>query len=364
MEFTSSLWKPSDPTQNDYGAVGEIIRQTASSFLNVRKAGPADSTAVGPLIRQDLDPEIYKLFVRKFPLYEMIEKIPSNGLVHAFNQKTSFGDALYQTETGSVVDDESTYNRATANIAVLATRRGVTLKAQFAVRQGGMAYDPEAEELASGLTALRHKMQQSIFCWQDTDSGSTTTATENGKYDANAFNGLRYTLNNVSDASMTIPVDITSGDTTLLITQAIKKASDQIINFGGEPSLIFGNTTACRLLDNEQLQFVRYVNSAGTEIVPGLRVKEVDAGQALLPMLRVPGDANPSIVDTHTYEELYVADMNALKLAYLGGPTPTVLEIPIGTDGKLQKLFIPFCMAGLAVVAPNWVARVKIETVA
>ena len=48
--------------------------------------------------------------------------------------------------------------------------------------------------------------------------------------------------------------------------------------------------------------------------------------------------------------------MDVVKWAYLGGATPTILEIPIGTDSKLQKLFIPFMMGGLVVTVPAFIA--------
>lgn len=362
MENSFPLWRPADPSLNDYGNESQVGKAFGTRF-NVSKAGPGDSVSQGPLIRQDLDAVIYKLFVKKFPLWEMIEKIPSNGLVHAYNQATSFGAALFQTEQGTTTDDETVYNRATANIAVLSTRRGTTLKAQYAVRQGGANYDPEAEELANGLTALRYKMQVAMCRLQSTSAGDVTVTAPNGLYDANAFNGLRYIVQNTSPGANTVDVDAHIAYSGTLITNAVKQVSDTIIDAGGEPSLVFGGTQACRLLDQEQQQFARFNVDKGTEIVPGLHVKSVDAGQTLLPMLRIPGDSVGSVLNTNTFIDLFVADMSAVKLAYLGGPTPTVLDIPIGTDSKLQKLFIPFMMAGLVVTAPAWVGRVRIRIV-
>jgi hypothetical protein len=357
------LWRPAKPEQNDYLRQSDVIGRSFSLGRIGLVTKSADSSVVGPLIRQDLDPTIYKLFVKKFPLFDMIEKIPSNGLVHAYNQATSFGDALFQTEDGTVTDDNTVYNRATANIAVLATRRGVTLKAQYAVRQGGAPYDAEAEELANGITALRHKLQAAMLRIQSTVNTAVTDTDPNGLYDPNAFNGLRYMANaNIIPATNQATVNVSAPYAGTLITNAVKSVSDAIIDAGGEPSLVFGGTQACRLLDEEQIQFVRYLADRGTEVIPGLHVKNIDAGQALLPLLRIPGDGVGTWVNgSHNCVDLFVADMNALKLAYLGGPTPTVLDIPIGVDGKLQKLMIPFMMAGLVVTAPSWVGRVTLQ---
>src|ERR1017187_3562524 len=232
-----SLWKPVDLEKRPNHYSQEDI---AKAMGFVTKAGPADSGVLAPAIRQDLDPKIYDVFVKKFPFWDMLEKIPSNGLVHAYNQKTAFGAALFQTETGTVTDDASTYNRATANIAVLATRRGVTLKAQYAVRQGGAPYDAEAEEIEGGLVAMAYTAQRAIFRYQDSNSGATTATAGDGKYDANAFNGLRYILNNQSPSANTITVATGTGTNPTPVTGALKQAVDAIIDAGGNPSLIVG----------------------------------------------------------------------------------------------------------------------------
>jgi hypothetical protein len=353
-----ALWKPVDLEKRPNAYSQDDIAK-AMGFIT--KAGPADSGLVAPLIRQDLDPKIYDVFVKKFPFWDMVEKIPANGLVHAYNQKTAYGAALFQAETGTVTDDASTYNRATANIAVLATRRGVSLKAQYAVRQGGAPYDAEAEEIEGGLVAMAYTAQRAIFRYQNTNSGATTPTAADGNYDANAFDGLRYVLNNQSPAANTVTVATGTGTNPTPVTGAVKQAVDAIIDAGGNPSLIVGASQGARLLEFEQMQFARYM-LPGSEIVPGLRVKEVDAGYATLPLLRVPGDSvGTYVAGGHTYSDLFILDMDVVKWAYLGGATPTVLEIPIGVDSKLQKLFIPFMMGGLVVTVPAFIARVSVQ---
>ena len=358
MDQSFPLWKPVDLEKTPNGYSADHIAK-AMGFTSMAKA--ADSGIAAPLIRQDLDPKIYDVFVKKFPFWDMLEKIPSNGLVHAYNQKTGFGAALFQSETGTVTDDNSTYNRATANIAVLATRRGVTLKAQYAVRQGGAPYDAEAEEIESGLVAMAYTTQRALFRYQDSDSTSTTATAANGNYDANAFNGLRYIINNQSPAANTVTAATGTGTNPTPVTGAVKQVADAIIDAGGNPSLIVGASQGARLLEFEQMQFARYL-LPGAELVPGLKVKEVDCGYATLPLLRVPGDSvGTYVAGGHTYTDLFVLDMDVVKWAYLGGATPTILEIPIGTDSKLQKLFIPFHMGGLVVTVPAFVGRVSVQ---
>jgi hypothetical protein len=125
-------------TQAGKQADSAVLNQLAMSNPQIAKA--LDSSAGTALIRQDLEPILYSLFVKKFPFFERIRKEPANGLVHAFNQQTAYGDAVFQTETGTVTDDNSTYARQTTNVAVLATRRGITLKKQCALGQIGRAH--------------------------------------------------------------------------------------------------------------------------------------------------------------------------------------------------------------------------------
>lgn len=94
----------------------------------------------------------YTLFVKTFPAWDRIEKLPSNGLVHAANQITapdtqSLGASVI-TELGTVSYASSTFTRQTYPIAVFAQGRGVSIKEMAAVQQGGAPYDPMKIELA------------------------------------------------------------------------------------------------------------------------------------------------------------------------------------------------------------------------
>ena len=360
------LWRPVDlaKTPNHYhqilggDTVSKIFDVALAGAPNLRKA--ADSTSVGPLIRQDLEAKIYELFVKKFPFFDMIEKVPANGLVHAFNQQTAYGSAAYMSELGTVTDDANTYVRATQNIAILATRRGISLKAQYAVAAGGMNYDPEAREIAGGLTAIRHQAQVGMFRLQNVDNTSVTATAENGLYDANAFNGLRYTVDNLSPAGNTTTA-VPGANTP--ITIGVRNAANAIIDAGGEPDLILASVTGKELLIQEQIPQVRFVTDNSVEIIPGLKVAKIAAGEAELPIVTVPGDSiGTHITGGHTYTDIFVVDSSTLEWAWLGGPTPTVLDIPIGVDGTLRHLYIPFMMGALVANAPLYLARCRVQT--
>lgn len=369
-------WKPIDfeKTAYDWGALGGKERKALVAGIadeGIRKA--VDSVAVGPLIRQDLDPMIYEIYVKNFPAFDTIEKVEANGLVHAWNQETAYtalggpgtSGSTFIPELGTVQDDASVYNRLTANIAVNAARRGISLKAKFAVRAGGMGYDPAVREIEGGIRNIAHTSQIGIFRLQEALVGSTTAADPNGLYDANAFNGLRYYLQNIAPAGNTIPVDITASwpsQTTQLIADGLDAAAVAVRDAGGSPTAVWTSLTGIRNLRREQIPFERVVKADRTEIIPGVMVPTVIAGDELLPLLGVPGDSvGFYTISGHNYYDMYVVDTNQLQWAWLGGPSPTVLTIPVGTDGTLRELYIPFMMGALVALAPQFLARVQVK---
>jgi hypothetical protein len=378
-EGSYPLWKAIDFDEIDYSWNREHVAGQTHKMLEGIKAGlepglrrAVDSVAVGPLIRQDLDPMIYEVYVKQFPAWDTIEKVESNGLVHAWNQEIAYsaldtaGTSTFISELGTVTDDAATYERLTANIAVNASRRGISLKAKYAVRAGGMNYDPAQREIAGGLRNIAHSCQKGIFRLQDAISGSTTATDPNGMYDANAFNGLRYYLQNVSPAGNTIgPIDesgsIPSGTP---LADAIDQACVAVQDAGGQPTMIWTGLTVRRLIRREQEQFVRNIKNSmeQLEVIPGVMVPAIVAGDNLMPIMGIPGDSvGTYTISGHSYADIYVFDSEEVQWAWLGGPGPTVLTIPTGTDGTLRELYIPFMMGGFVPVVPQFLARVSVK---
>lgn len=320
-----------------------------------------DSASAGALIRQDLDPIVHALFVKKFPAWDRFRKIPSNGLVHAFNTLDSYGDAQFMTELGTVVDDQNVYSRHTANVAVLARRVGVSLKSQFAVQQGGAGYNLEELEIGGALTAMAHKLQKTIFQGNASASGGTAT-NEYGAYDANAFDGLRLLLRNNPNN-----VDLDISSTTLTnrgdITTAINEAVANIGNAGGSPSVVYSRFAEHTEWNRQNLQFVRIINANDrVNFVPGVDVTAIASNQGILPFVGVPGDSigsydNPS-KDT---ADIYVLDESGIVMPYLGSDSITTLDIPIGVAGQLVHYYIVYIMIGLALISPVWQAKVQAQ---
>lgn len=73
------------PPVDDEGVAVKMFHNIRTLDMPNRVKSILDSTSGttgSVLIRQDLEPILYSLFVRKFPLFEAITKQPSNGLVH------------------------------------------------------------------------------------------------------------------------------------------------------------------------------------------------------------------------------------------------------------------------------------------
>ena len=334
-------------------AGGGAVQAAIGGNIDLTKA--LDTSGATALIRQDLEPILYELYVREFPAWERFAKEPANGLVHAYNQITDFGDAQFMTELGTVTDDASTYVRKTANVAVIATRRGTSLRSQYAVRAGGMSWSPEQLELQGGLRSIAHKMQKTIFQGQATNSGGTSSD-EYGAYDANSFDGLRSILNQ----STAKDVDPTAA-TPENMRAAIDRATEEIVNAGGTANAIYLRPTEKITFDLQQDENVRYMNSF-VNVSPGVLTNAVNTVLGPLPLIVIPGDS----IGTYTRSavsraDMYILDESTISLPYLGSEGVTVLDIPIGISGQLTHLYIMFGMWGLVVKALPFSNKVRVK---
>lgn len=332
-----------------------------------------DVSGATALIRQDLEPVLYEVFVRQFPAYDRMAKEPANGLLHAWNQITSYGDAKFMAELGTVTDDTSVYARKNTNVAILATRRGISLKSQFAVMAGGMNYNPEALELQGGLRSMAFRMQKTIFEGQAADSGGTAD-NELGLYDENAFTGLRSILNTPN--AYAFDPSTYAGTIASSITGSYRNAIDAallpMIQAGGtKPSIMWGNPADKITFDEQQDLNVRLVGPNYVNIGAGATAQAVNTIAGQIPFAVVPGTAISSYQYTGStingvasgaeVRDLYMLDESTITLPYLGSPGPTVLEIPVGISGQLTHLYIVFLMNGLAVKVLPWNNKVRIK---
>jgi hypothetical protein len=335
------------------GGGGRSIEAALDSDPTLRKA--LDTSGGAALIRQDLEPLLYELYIREFPAWDRFAKEPANGLVHAYNRATDFGDAQFMTELGTVTDDTAAYERATTPISVLATRRGVSVKNQYATLQGGAGFNPEQLELQAGLRAIAHKMQKTIFQGNSTVS-SGTASDENGAYDANSFDGLRKILNTASaedvDPTAATPEDMRSEINTAAITA---------MQASGRIGIAYLSPEVKGQIDVQQDKNVRYTDRY-TDVGLGVQVNTINTVFGPTPLYVVPGDSIGSYTrSAHTVSDIYLLDEATISVPYLGSDGPTVLDIPMGVSGQLTHLFIIFGMWGLAVKAPTVSNKVRVR---
>ncbi len=336
---------------------GQAISAALAASPEITKA--LDSGSGSALIRQDLEPVMYELFVREFPAFDRLNKEPANGLVHAYNQSTDFGDAQWMSELGTVTDDQGTYVRETTNVGILATRRGVSLKSQFAALQSGAGFNPENLELQGGMRAIAHRMQKTIFQGNATVS-SGTASTEDGLYDPNSFTGLRQLLN----TARAVDADPTSG-TPDDLRDKIDSALLEAVNAGSNGGLImFMRPNEKLTFDLQQDNNVQIIDRLANYTV-GVNVTGVNTLFGVIPISTVPGDSIGTYTRSATLRaDIYLVDERTISLPFLGSPGPTVLDIPIGISGQLTHLYIIFGMWGLALKAPIFSNKVRVKVTA
>lgn len=334
---------------------GQGLFDDASILPQIQNA--LDTGGAAALIRQDLEPFLYELYIREFAAFDRFTREPANGLTHTYNQITSFGAAQFMAELGTVTDDTSVYARKTTNVAIVATRRGLSLKSQYAVAAGGMGYNPMDLELTGGLRAIAKRMQDQIFSGQSSDSGGSAS-TEAGEYQVNGFDGLR-TILNTSRAKDVNPLTGTDED----IKEALDLTVAEITQSGGaRPSIIWTHPLDAITFNNQQNEKTRFVSPNFVDIAVGVKAQEINTIDGPVPFGIVRGDSIGQYTRTGVLRrDEYVLDESTISLPYLGSEGPTVLDIPIGISGQLVHLFIIFGMWGLAVKAIPFSNKLRVR---
>ena len=312
-----------------------------------------DTVSGNVLIRQDLEPLIYAAFVRRFPAFARVDKVPANGLVHTFQRVDARPAATFIAETAAVPDSQSVYTRATSNIAVLALRVGTSLKQSLSVAAGGMPWNTEQQEISFGIESIAALLQQTFLQGNNTVVGGTLN-TVDGLFDANSFDGLRRSVPAANIRAL--------GADTIL--EGLNQADVLAVNAGGLSSVVLMRVIDAVQFENELQPFRRFIESERVEVVPGLpSVTGVNlSGSGLVPVIKVPGaDATVYTVGADAgISDAFVLDENVVAMPYLGSDTPTVIELPLGVTGALTKLYILVGMFGVAVRVPNFIAKLRI----
>ncbi len=363
---------------NDAAPINDDGNMTSKMLGEINKSpmvpdsikGILDSTSGttgNVLLRQDLEPTLHSIFVKRFPVWERLTKKPSNGLIHQATRVTapdsgSAGSTVI-TETGTVSYTAGTYDKLTFPIAVFATGRGVSLKEIAAVEAGGSppAYSPELTEMANGMTKLASDIQYFILQGNASNSSGAGASTEKGPYNANGIDGFRGTLGSVGafSGNGATQVDINS----LNITESLRFGATQAANQGGNPRLAFMSLNSKQAFDDEQMTNVRYDSAANLrDLVPGTRVNSITYSDDELLIIPFPGTTGGNYnrtSDNALVEDIYIVDDNHVAVPWLYAENFTVLQIPTGVDGVLSSRWIIFGMFGLEIAAPSFCTKVR-----
>lgn len=328
-----------------------------------------DVTSGAVLIRTDLEPLMHEAYLREFPAAEQIGTIPSNGLVHTYDVRTAIPEASTLNAIGdfSGAFSNSTYVRqASSNIAIIASPVGIALKLALAVQQSGMTsfnlQGNENLEVMGGITSIARKEQTLLL------QGNKTVAAkglddEEGLTDANGFDGLRLIL---KDAAYSITKG--GGES---YRKVLRRAAAQIRNAGGSARNIIAicSEGVEIAIDEELEEFYRITNTRPQGGVDtNLSGNGFNLGSKhLSQIVSVPSDAQGKGMGYYSLdagatflEDVDVVDTTGMKFAYLGSPSVTILELPMGYNNKLSRVFVPFKMSGLVVHVAGFQRKIRV----
>jgi hypothetical protein len=323
-----------------------------------------DSSSGSALIRTDLEPLLYEAYRRRFPGDELLPRVKANGLQHSYNQVTDPGAAVTTDELGTTISANvvnATYTRKqSTNIAVLISPRAIGLKLFYAVNQSGMSafnlgMTDSNLELRHAMRAIADKNQSLVFQGNQTVSSGAGLNTENGANNANDFDGLRLQLKGSTTA-------ITKGSSQTFV-DVLDQAVGAVIDDGGdaENTWLWMSTKVRRAINRELFPYTNAIGAAGFggPVNNNLSANGmITVGEWRSRMINVPANAQAKGIGYYSfdpgsgaaaYEDVYATDPEGLQLAWLGSPTPQILELPTGTTLNLSTLYIPFLMNGLVV---------------
>jgi hypothetical protein len=341
--------------------IGELSRASKDLVAGTNTAG-------GYLIRTDLEPLLYEVYLRAFPFAEALPSEPANGLVHTYNVRTAPPTASTVSEVGdfSGLFSTSTLAQRSSAIAVIIAPVGVGLKLQYAVGQSGMSFDvtgPDNLEVTGALIGIAKK-NQALLLQGNQSTGSKTLDDEEGLTDANGYDGYRTLIKGAS-------YSITKSSSESYV-KVINRAVAQLMNKGADVSelMIVLSVAAETDVNSEFLQYLSVFNQfqPGGLDTAGSRYGLITVGGWQSKMVPVPADAQGNGHGYYTYsaatvEDIDIIDPNSSSQVYLGSPTPTILELPIGYNNKLSNVYIPFLMNGLALKVPEFCRKIRIPKI-
>lgn len=349
-----------------HGALSKgLFDKAAAKALDTTLSGGVGG---GALIRTDLEPLLYEAYLRYFPVIDRVRSFPSNGITHGFNVRTAPGVASTISELGDLTaaDSDSTIQRSnSSNIAIIVSRRGISLKLQFAVSQSGMSFPvtgSENMEVMGAMWAIARK-NQALLLQGNFSTASKTLDDEEGVTDGNGYDGLRTLLKGAGTS-----ITKASNET---YRKVLNRAIAQIANAGGNVDniLILLSWAAEIAVEEEMEEFIRIIADKTGET--GIRRNVLDGGlrtfgNIVSKFLPVPAAGQGDGLGWYDLasvqkEDMMVIDPMGMGLAYLGSATPSLLELPVGFNNRLSNVYVSFLMNGLVVHIPTFHRKVRID---
>ena len=362
------------PVTNDHGGLKLYEAAGKGLFgadsLAVRKTLDVGGGSGGPLVRNDLEQMLWEIYLREFPAAERIQRIRSNGVSHSYAKRTAIPGAQTTNSLGdfSGAFSNSTYGTDSAPIAIIVSPTGIGMKLAAAVEQSGMVgFDLEGSnnlEVVGAVTSIAKK-NQTLLLQGNKSTAAKTLDDEEGLTDANAYDGLRGLLKGAGTSTTKAGGDTYRG--------LIKKAARKIRNAGGSARNIvaFCSLPVEGAIDDELEDFMRITNErpgGGVDLnlsANGLRL----SGKYLSEIIGVPADAQGNgmgyynIAGPTTVEDIDVLDLTGIAMAWLISPNPTILELPVGYNNTLSRVFVPFLMNGLVVHTVNFQYKIRVPQI-
>ncbi len=326
-----------------------------------------DVTAGTALIRTDIEPVLYEVYLRRFPAAEAIRRIPANGILHTYNRRTAPGTATTIDDLGdmSAAMTNSTIGLAqNSHIATIVSPRAIGLKLRYAVRQSGMNFGIDGNdnlELVAAMYAIASK-NQALVLQGNYSTAVKTLDDEEGVSDNKGFDGLRTLLKGAGTS-----INKASSDAWI---DCINRAVGQIMNAGGDVNnILVLMSVAVRFALNVEMQQFYRVNkgAAAGPFDTALSANGlVTIGEWLSRVLNIPANTQATGLGYYTYngnptEDIDVIDPSILALAYLGSPNPVILELPIGYNNKLSQVYYPFLMNGLVCYISEFLRKIRAD---
>ncbi len=356
--------------QTGFDVTAQAINQAAVAKQFGEASGfiqrALDVSSGGPLIRTDIEQVLHEVYLRRFPAAEAIRRIPANGINHTYNRRTAPGTATTIDDLGdmSAAMTNSTIGQSsTSHVATIVSPRAIGLKLRYAVEQSGMSFNLSGNdnlELVAAMYAIASK-NQALMLQGNYSTAAKTLDDEEGVTDSYGYNGLRTLLKGGSTS-----INKATSDAFI---DVINRAVGQIMNAGGDVDniLVLMSVAVRFALNLEMQQFLRVNNDrVGGAINTALSANGlVTIGEWISRVMSVPANTQATGLGYYTYsaavtEDIDVIDPSILAFAYIGSPTPVVLELPVGFNSQLSQVYYPFLMNALVAYIPEFMRKVRV----